>query len=87
MTYEEFKEFLRQEGETRATQGGLLPIPELRSRVPLERNVFDEYVHRLHAERVVHLLSHVDGGRLPDTVRENCMMQSGGGLLYWIRWL
>ena len=69
MTYEEFKEFLRQEGETRATQGGLLAIPDLRSRVPLERPVFDEYVHRLHAERVIHLLSHVDGGA--------CRMTSG----------
>ena len=31
LIYEEFMAFLRQEGEQRATQGGLIPIPELRS--------------------------------------------------------
>ncbi len=87
MIYEEFREFVRQEGETRAIQGGLLAIPDLRLRLALERAVFDEYVHRLHAERVIHLLSHVDGGRLPEDVRANCMLHSGGALLYWIRWL
>ena len=69
MNYEEFKAFVRQEGERRATQGGLMPIPELRPRVPLERETFDEYVLRLHAERLVHLLSHVDGDKLPEAVR------------------
>lgn len=87
MTYEEFKEFLRLEGDARATQGGLLPIPELRSRVPLDRSEFDGFVHRLHAERIIHLLSHVDGAHLPQDVRENCIAHTGGGLLYWIRWL
>lgn len=87
VTYEEFKEFLRQEGERRATQGGLVPIPELRPRVPLERELFDEYVLRLHAERLVHLLSHVDGDKLPEAVRKACIVHSGGALLYWIRWL
>lgn len=87
MLYDEFKAFLRQEGETRATQGGLLPIPELRSRVPLDRAAFDEYVHRLHTERLIHLLSHVDGARLPEDVKAQCLPHSGGSLLYWIRWL
>ena len=81
------QEFVRQEGETRATPGGLLAIPDLRSRLLLERSTFDEYIHRLHAERVIHLLSHVDGGHLPEDVRANCMLHSGGALLYWIRWL
>jgi len=87
LTYEEFEAFLRQEGERRATQGGLMPIPELRLCVPLEREEFDEYVLRLHAERLVHLLSHVDGAKLPDSVRQDCIAHSSGALLYWIRWL
>ena len=87
MTYEEFKAFLRQEGERRATHGGLVPIPELRLRLPLDRETFDEYVLRLHAERLIHLLSHVDGQKLPEPVRAECIVHSSGALLYWIRWL
>jgi hypothetical protein len=87
LTYEEFKVVVRQEGESRATQGGLVPIPELRLRVPLERQEFDDYVLRLHAERLVHLLSHVDGANLPEHVRKECILHSSGALLYWIRWL
>ena len=87
MTYEEFKVFLRQEGEHRATQGGLMPIPEIRLRVSLERETFDEYVLRLHAERLVHLLSHVDGEKLPEPMRRECIVHSSGALIYWIRWL
>ena len=85
--YEEFKDVVRQEGERRAIQGGLVPIPELRLRVPLERETFDEYVLRLHAERLIHLLSHVDGANLPDEVRKECVVHGSGALLYWIRWL
>ena len=59
-------------GERRATQGGLVPIPELRARVPLEREAFDEHVLQLHAERLVHLLSHVDGDKLSEAVRQDC---------------
>lgn len=87
MTYEEFMAFLRQEGELRATQGGLMPIPELRPRVPLDRAVFDEHVLRLHGERLIHLLSHVDGANLPEAVRKDCIVHPGGAHLYWIRWL
>ena len=87
MTYEEFTASVRQEGERRVTQGGLVPIPELRLHVPLAREVFDEFVLRLHAERRIHLLSHVDGDKLPEDVREACIVHSSGALLYWIRWL
>jgi len=87
LTYDEFKAVLRQEGERRATQGGLVAIPELRLHVPLEHQTFDEYVLRLHAERLVHLLSHVDGANLPEPVRKDCIVHSSGALLYWIRWL
>jgi hypothetical protein len=87
LTYEEFKAFLREEGERRSAQGGLVPIPEARLRSALDRQTFDEYVLRLHAERLVHLLSHVDGDKLPEAVREDCIVHSSGALLYWIRWL
>ena len=78
---------MRREGEGRATQGGLVPIPELRPRVPLEREAFDEFVLRLHAERLFHLLSHVDGDKLPEAVQQACIVHSSGSRLYWIRWL
>ena len=87
MTTKSSSVLLRQEGERRATQGGLVPIPELRPRVALEREPFDEYVLRLHADRLIHLLSHVDGDKLPAAVREACIVHSSGALLYWIRWL
>ena len=86
LSYEEFMAFVRQEGERRGSQGGLIPIPELRTRVPLEHATFDQYVLRLHADRLIHLLSHVDGDRLPEPVRQDCLKHSSG-LLYWIRWL
>jgi hypothetical protein len=87
LIYEEFMASLRQEGESRATQGGLIPIPELRHRLALERDVFDGHVLRLHSERLVHLLSHVDGENLPPLVRDACIVHNSGALVYWIRWL
>ncbi len=87
MDYEEFKVFVRQEGERRVASGGLIPIPELRVRAPLERDPFDDFITRLHADQLVHLLSHVDGGKLPEDVRRDCLPHSSGTLLYWVRWL
>jgi hypothetical protein len=87
LIYEDFKVLVREEGERRSAQGGLIPIPELRVRVPLERDGFDQYVLRLHADRLVHLLSHVDGDKLPELVRADCVPHPTGTLLYWIRWL
>ena len=88
MIYEDFKTLVREEGERRAAQGGLIPIPELRVRIEsLERDGFDQYVLRLHSERLVHLLSHVDGDKLPELVRADCLPHPTGPLLYWIRWL
>ena len=87
MDYEEFKVFVRQEGERRAVHGGLIPIPELRARVPLDRDPFDTFVLRLHSEQLVHLLSHVDGDKLGEDIRRDCLPHSSGTLLYWVRWL
>jgi hypothetical protein len=87
LTYEEFKALLRQDGEHRATQGGLVTIPDFRRRAAIEPQAFDQYVLRLHAEGLIHLLSHVDGEKLPEAVRQDCIVHSSGALLYWIRWL
>jgi hypothetical protein len=88
LIYEDFKAFVREEGERRAAQGGLIPIPELRLRTEsLEREGFDQFVLRLHAERLVHLLSHVESDKLPELVRADCVPHPTGALLYWIRWL
>jgi hypothetical protein len=87
MDYDEFKVVLREEGERRATQGGLVPIPELRPRVAVARETFDEYLLRLHTDRLVHLLSHVESETLPEAVRQSCIPHSSGALLYWVRWL
>lgn len=86
MSYEDFKTLVRQEGEARASQGGLIPIPELRRRVVLDRATFEDYLLRLHTEGVAHLMSHVDTDALPETTREECF-RYGTHLLYWVRWL
>jgi len=87
LIYEEFQALVREEGERRITQGGLVPIPELRLGLPLERQAFDDYVLRLHTDGLVHLLSHVECATLPEPVRNDCIVHSSGALLYWIRWL
>jgi hypothetical protein len=86
--YEDFKRLVREAGERRAAQGGLVAIPELRQQCPaLERQAFDDFVLTLHREGAVHLLSHVDADKLSDSVREQCVVHHSGTLLYWLRWL
>jgi hypothetical protein len=89
VTYEEFKAFVRQAGEARAAQGGLIPIPDLRRecRPPVPRPEFDAMLTLLHVEGHVHLLSHVDGGMLSESTRAECLRHPSGASLYWIRWL
>ena len=61
LDYEAFKHVVREAGERRVAQGGLVPIPELRRQVPaLDRRAFDDYVLTLHREGAIHLLSHVE---------------------------
>ena len=89
MSYDEFKALVRQAGEARAAQGGLIPIPEFRRecRHQLARSEFDAMLSALHAEGHVHLLSHVDSGMLSDSTRAECLQHPSGASLYWIRWL
>ena len=88
LDYEEFKDVVRQAGERRVAQGGLVPIPELRRQIPaLDRQSFDDYVLALHREGAIHLLSHVEPHKLASDVREQCVVHQSGTLLYWLRWL
>jgi hypothetical protein len=88
LDYEAFKHVVREAGERRVAQGGLVPIPELRRQVPaLDRTSFDDYVLALHREGAIHLLSHVEPDKLASNVREECVVHPTGTLLYWVRWL
>jgi len=86
--YEDFKRVVREAGESRVAQGGLVPIPELRRQCPsLEHEAFDGFVLTLHREGAIHLLSHVEAHKLSDAIREQCVVHPSGTLLYWLRWL
>ncbi len=88
MDYEDFKRFVREAGEQRAAQGGLVALPELRRQVPsLGHELFDDFVLALHAEGAVHLLSHVEPDKLSSDVRARCVVHPSGTVLYWLRWL
>jgi len=86
--YQDFKRVVREAGESRAAQGGLVPIPELRRYCPgLDRGAFDDFVLALHREGAIHLLSHVEVDKLSEAVRDECVPHPSGTLLYWLRWL
>jgi hypothetical protein len=88
LDYETFKHVVREAGERRVAQGGLVPIPELRRQVPaLDRDAFDAFVLTLHREGAIHLLSHVEPDKLSSEVRQQCVSHPSGALLYWLRWL
>lgn len=88
LDYDEFKDLVREAGERRVAQGGLVPIPELRRQIPaLDRSAFDDFVFALHRDGQVHLLSHVEPDKLSEEVRAECVVHSSGTLLYWLRWL
>jgi len=88
LDYESFKHVVREAGERRVAQGGLVPIPELRRQIPaLDHRSFDDYVLALHREGAIHLLSHVEPDKLASDVREQCVLHPTGTLLYWLRWL
>src|SRR5260221_5542139 len=85
LEYEDFKRVVREAGERRVAQGGLVPIPQLRRQVPaLDRRSFDDYVLALHREGSIHLLSHVEPDKLSSEVRDHCVVHPSGALLYWL---
>jgi hypothetical protein len=88
LDYQAFEAAVRAAADRRAVQGGLIPIPDLRRTLAadgLSRQAFDEYVLRLHREGRVHLMTHVEPEKLPEPVREDCLVYPEGPLLYWIR--
>ena len=88
MDYDDFKQVVREAGEWRVAQGGLVPIPELRRQcASLDRQAFDTFLLKLHREGAIHLLSHVEADKLSAAIREQCVMHPSGVLLYWLRWL
>jgi len=88
LEYDDFKRHVREAAERRAAQGGLVAIPELRRQCPTrDAREFDQYILALHREGAIHLLSHVEPDKLPDDVRDQCVVHPSGALLYWLRWL
>ena len=88
MIYEDFKAHVRDASE-RGPAVGLVAIPDLRRAVEgqASRQEFDALVMRLHAEGLVHLMSHVDPESLAPEALRDCLSDETGLLLYWLRWL
>jgi hypothetical protein len=89
LIYDEFKAEVREASERGGPAVGLVAIPDLWRVLGgrISREEFDVFVMRLHAEGLVHLMSHVEPESLPaDTIRD-CLSDDTGLLLYWLRWL
>ena len=88
MIYEDFMASVR-EASVGGPAVGLVAIPELRRTVGAQasRQDFEAFVMRLHAEGLVHLMSHVDPSSLSPDVLRDCLADETGLLLYWLRWL
>jgi len=87
--YEEFKAEVREASQRGGPAVGLVAIPELRRTLGerASREEFDGYVLRLHAEGLVHLMSHVEPDSLTADTLRDCLTDETGLLLYWLRWL
>jgi hypothetical protein len=87
--YEEFKARVREVSQRGGPAVGLVGIPDLRQSVgdQASREEFDSFVLRLHADGLVHLMSHVDPDSLRPDVLHDCLSDETGLLLYWLRWL
>ncbi|PYQ11806.1 MAG: hypothetical protein DMF80_20525 [Acidobacteria bacterium] len=88
MSYDEFKVFVRDLIQREdLTNHGLLPVPTLRRAVGsrIARAETDAFLLRMHAEGLVHLLSHVEFDRLPAAVRREAVCTPDGQPFYWIR--
>jgi hypothetical protein len=87
--YEEFKADVRKASQQGGPSVGLLAIPDLRRVLgaDISRRDFDAFVMRLHADGLVHLMSHVDPESLAEETIADCLCDDTGLLLYWLRWL
>ena len=87
--YEAFKAEVRSASQRSGPSIGLLAIPDVRRSLGerVSREEFDTFVMRLHAEGLVHLMSHVDPDKLADQTIADCLCDDTGLLLYWLRWL
>jgi hypothetical protein len=88
--YDEFKALVCElAARDDLTAHGLLPIPVLRRETAarLGRADLDAFLMRMHAEGLVHLLSHVELEKLPPTVRREMLHLPSGLDLYWVRLL
>ena len=89
MIYEEFQAEVRKASQRGVPSIGLLAIPELRQSLDdrISREEFDLFVLRLHADGLVHLMSHVEPDNLSTETVGDCLRDDTGFLLYWLRWL
>ena len=87
--YEEFKAQVREASQRGGPAIGLVAIPDLRRALGerATRQEFDGFVMRLHADGLVHLMSHVDPHSLSADTLRDCLTDETGLLLYWLRWL
>lgn len=87
--YEEFQAEVLRASQGSGPSVGLLAIPDLRRAVGerISRRDFDDYVMRLHADGLIHLMSHVDPESLSSDAIADCLCDDTGLLLYWLRWL
>jgi hypothetical protein len=89
LIYEDFKAEVRRASEEGGPSMGLVAIPDLRRTVgtAISRQDFDVFVMRLHADGLVHLMSHVEPESLGEQTVADCLSDDTGLLLYWLRWL
>jgi hypothetical protein len=88
LTYDEFKALVCElAARDDLTSHGLLPIPILRRELEVRvgRAELDAFLMRMHAEGLVHLLSHVEFEKLPRAVQSETLHLPSGLELYWIR--
>lgn len=87
--YDEFKTEVWKASRDGGPSPGLVAIPALRRNLEttVSRDDFDAFVMRLHADGLVHLMSHVEPESLAEETIADCLCDQTGLLLYWLRWL
>jgi len=89
VNYDDFKADVREVSQRGGPAPGLVALPELRRTLAerIARQEFDAFVLRLHADGLVHLMSHVEPETLSHEIVRDCLADETGLLLYWLRWL